>query len=281
MLFKAHWDVPKPAVTQLDSQPHAGTASQRREGPRAPELPLQQGSVCTETAPKPGVSQRLDPLNRAAEPDGPALTHCLSLSCSCPQLGRWEPGVGDKTPALPWKWGLGESHARGPVPTPVGKRASGQRLSPQLGDHRGMGSTALLPPSLTQAPALPSPCNNKLEPHFHLSEGQPWRVQQDPRPPSAGTRVVPGSHLEGANPLTPKSPLPVGSKARTRCSQIPMARQQERRHRPRSRPLHPRREHGDPLGSREEPPARGRALPAAAAHSCSPPALVSCLMSKL
>lgn len=122
---------------------------------RAPELPSQQGSVCTETAPKPGVSQCLNPPNRAAEPDGPALTHCLSLSCSCPQLGRREPGVGDKTPALPWKWGLGESPARGSVVPP--------RAGPP-GGQEGIKAAAFTPTGRPQrngehspAPPIPHP----------------------------------------------------------------------------------------------------------------------------
>lgn len=127
----------------------------------------------------------------------------------------------------------------------------------------------------SRPPAATSP-----NPHFHPSEGQPQRVQQDPTA-STGTQVVPGSHPEGANPLAPRSPLPVGSEVRTSHSQTPMAQQQERRCRPRSHPLHPQQECGDPLGSGVEPPTRGHTLPAAAARSCSPPGRVSCLMSKL
>jgi len=120
--------------------------------------------------------------------------------------------------------------------------------------------------------AHPPPQRRAQPPHFHPSRGQPWRVQQDP----AHLRKHPGvprSCPEPANPLAPRSPVPVGSEARTSRSQTPMAR--------RSRPPHPRQERGDPLGSGDEPPAHGRALAAAAARSCSPPALVSCFMSKL
>lgn len=139
----------------------------------------------------------------------------------------------------------------------------GQQLSPQLGGHRGVGSTALLPSLLTSLPSLASPHSDEPKPPFPSPRGATSANTTGP-PTLCEHPGAPSSHPEGTNPLAPRSPLPVGPEARSSGSHTAMAQRCGGRRCPHSRPRHPRQERDDPLGSGDEPPARGRALPAAA-----------------
>lgn len=160
----------------------------------------------------------------------------------------------------PWRWGLGKSPARGSACPPragKGHRGSGFHPSWEATEEEGAQPHSPRPPLWHQRSRPPTA--TRPNPHFHPSEGQPQRAQRDP-PTLRRHRGGPQLPSGGRKPSCPPGPpLPVSSEARTSRSQTPMARQRDQSHRPRSRPLHPRLERGDPLGSREEPPAHGRA----------------------
>lgn len=207
-------------------------------------------------------------------PHGPAQNHCLPLSRSHPQRER---GPGDKTHALPWKWGAGESPASAPTPgrTPRWADDIGTAAVTPTGRPQGSGEHSPAPPIAHIPHPLHPPTATSPNPHFHPAAGQPRRVQRDP-PPSASTWVSP-SPTRRVQTLSPPGPLYLlatrrGAAALTLPLPWPSGAGEG------AVPAHvlaiPGRSAMTLWGAETSPPRTG-------VHSPPPPALVSCLMSKL